>query len=86
MQGGKLNHHRPSFVFQHDELSEDCLYAKIIARKDSVISSSDEKRNVLAWLHGGTFNFGGADATYESPDNLVAEHDLIVAKLNYRLG
>lgn len=68
------------------ELSEDCLYAKIIARKDSVISSSDEKRNVLAWLHGGTFNFGGADATYESPDNLVAEHDLIVAKLNYRLG
>ena len=66
------------------ELVEDCLYAKIIARKDAVISN--DQRNVLTWIHGGTFNFGGIDATYESPDNLVAEHDLIVAKANYRIG
>ena len=66
------------------ERVEDCLYAKIIARKDAVIAS--DQRNVLTWIHGGTFNFGGADATYENPDNLVAEQDLIVAKINYRLG
>ena len=66
------------------ERVEDCLYAKIIARKDAVIAS--DQRNVLTWIHGGTFNFGGIDATYENPDNLVAEHDLIVAKINYRLG
>ena len=66
------------------ERVEDCLYAKIIARKDAVIAS--DQRNVLTWIHGGTFNFGGADATYENPDNLVAENDLIVAKINYRLG
>ena len=41
---------------------------------------------MITWIHGGTFNFGGIDATYENPDNLVAEHDLIVAKINYRLG
>ena len=66
------------------ERVEDCLYAKIIARKNAVIAS--DQRNVLTWIHGGTFNFGSVDATYESPDNLVAEHDLIVAKINYRLG
>ena len=59
------------------ERVEDCLYAKIIARN---------QRNVLTWIHGGTFNYGGADATYENPDDLVAEHDLIVAKINYRLS
>ena len=66
------------------ERVEDCLYAKIIARKDAVIAS--DQRNVLTWIHGGTFNFNSVDATYENPDNLVAEHDLIVAKINYRLG
>ena len=65
------------------ERVEDCLYAKIIARKDAVIAS--DQRNVLKWIHG-TFNFNSVDATYENPDNLVAEHDLIVAKINYRLG
>ena len=28
MQGRKLNHHRPSFVFEHDELSEECFISK----------------------------------------------------------
>ena len=66
------------------ERVEDCLYAKILARKDAVIAN--EQRNVLTWIHGGTFNFGGVDVSYENPDNLVAENDIIVAKVNYRLG
>ena len=66
------------------ERVEDCLYAKILARKDAVIA--DDKKNVLTWIHGGTFNFGGVDVSYENPDNLVAENDIIVAKVNYRLG
>ena len=63
---------------------EDCLYAKILARKDAVVAN--DQRNVMTWIHGGTFNFGGIDVTYENPDNLVAENDIIVAKINYRLG
>ena len=57
---------------------------KILAKKDAVIAS--DKKNVMTWIHGGTFNFGGIDVTYENPDNLVAENDIIVAKINYRLG
>ena len=113
-QGGAVNIGAKTLPVD-TELVEDCLYAKIIARKDqgatatentevlglepwfqfnnygplipekdSVIAS--EPRNVLTWIHGGTFNWGGIDATYESPDNLVAENDIIVAKANYRLG
>ena len=66
------------------ERVEDCLYAKILARKDAVVA--DDQKNVLTWIHGGTFNFGGVDVSYENPDNLVAENDIIVAKVNYRLG
>ena len=44
------------------------------------------KRKVLSWIHGGTFNFGGVDVIYESPAKLVDEQDIIVAKMNYRLG
>lgn len=66
------------------EKVEDCLYAKIVAKKDSVVA--DDERSVLSWIHGGTFNFGGIDVQYESPDNFVANQDVIVAKVNYRLG
>ena len=43
-------------------------------------------RSVLTWIHGGTWNFGGVDCIYESPATLVSEQDVIVAKMNYRLG
>ena len=64
--------------------AEDCLYAKIYARKDAVLAN--DSRNVLSWIHGGTFNYGGVDVAYEDVSSLVADQDIIVAKVNYRLG
>ena len=65
------------------EMNEDCLYIRITMRKDAM---TGPKRQVVSWIHGGTFNFGGVDVLYEQPTHLVAEQDLIVAKMNYRLG
>ena len=65
------------------EQSEDCLYIKITMRKDAM---TGPPRQVMSWIHGGSFNFGGVDVLYERPTQLVAEQDLIVAKMNYRLG
>ena len=67
------------------ERIEDCLYIRIWMRKDALIDR-ENRRKVLSWIHGGTFNFGGVDVIYESPAKLVDEQDLIVAKMNYRLG
>ena len=63
---------------------EDCLYIRIWMKKAAMMNG--ETKKVMSWIHGGTFNFGGADATYENPATLVDEQDIIIAKLNYRLG
>jgi len=54
-------------------------------KKDALADGADA-RSVLSWIHGGTFNYGGVDVIYEDPSHLVDEQDLIVAKMNYRLG
>jgi len=64
--------------------SEDCLYIRIWMKKSALMGGA--ARKVMSWIHGGTFNFGGVDVIYESPSKLVDEQDLIVAKMNYRLG
>ena len=63
---------------------EDCLYIRIWMKKAAMMNG--ETKKVVSWIHGGTFNYGGVDTIYEHPNKLVDEHDLIVAKMNYRLG
>lgn len=65
---------------------EDCLYLKVIAPTSAFDGSSKKKKKVMVWIHGGTFNFGGMDVVYEDPSLLVEEQDIIVVKMNYRLG
>ena len=67
------------------EQVEDCLYIRIWVKKSALVSGA-ARRKVMSWIHGGTFNFGGVDVIYESPAKLVDEQDIIVAKMNYRLG
>ena len=67
------------------EENEDCLYLKITAPLEAFEFGADQ-RKVITWIHGGTFNFGGMDVVYEDPTALVGEQDLIVVKMNYRLG
>ena len=64
---------------------EDCLYIRIWVKK-SAMESGATRRKVMSWIHGGTFNFGGVDVLYENPAKFVDEQDVIVAKMNYRLG
>merc|ERR1711935_957867 len=66
-------------------VSEDCLYLKVTAPL-SAFEDGAEAKKVITWIHGGTWNFGGMDAIYEDPTPLVEEQDLIVVKMNYRLG
>ena len=65
------------------EENEDCLYLKIIAPTSAF--DGDEKKKVIVWIHGGTFNFGGMDVQYEDPTPLVEEQDIIVRVFIYDL-
>ncbi len=58
--------------------SEDCLYLNVFRPR------APTRAPVMVWLHGGAFEFGSADR-YD-PAALVAEHDVVVVTMNYRLG
>jgi para-nitrobenzyl esterase len=66
--------------------SEDCLtldvYAPAFAR-DEVPTGSD-RRPVMYWIHGGGNSMGWGDQL--PPARLVAEGDVILVTINYRLG
>ena len=66
------------------QMTEDCLYIRMWIPRAAIADGTVKK--VMTWIHGGTFNFGGVDVIYESPATLVQEQDIIVAKMNYRLG
>jgi para-nitrobenzyl esterase len=59
---------------------EDCLYLDIRAPKDFV----DKNYPVMVWIHGGGNINGHKD--YYNYSNLVAEKNVIVVAINYRLG
>src|SRR4051812_28036667 len=67
----------------HSELasSEDCLTLNVWTDK----SSSNGKRPVLVFIHGGGFRSGaGSCAVYDG--EALAEKGLVVVTINYRLG
>lgn len=45
----------------------------------------DEKKAVMAYVHGGAFNYGSGSTDEYSPDNLLDEN-VIVVTINYRLN
>lgn len=46
----------------------------------------NEKVPVMVYIHGGSYEHGGADNKAYDPELLVAEHRLIVVNIQYRLG
>ena len=60
--------------------TEDCLYLDIRAPKDFI----NKKYPVMVWIHGGGNINGHKD--YYNYSNLVAEKNVIVVAINYRLG
>ena len=60
--------------------SEDCLYLDIF----SPSKNFQKKLPVMVWIHGGG-NTSGLKDIYNF-DKLVKKHDVIVVRINYRLG
>ena len=64
-----------------EDVSEDCLTLNIWSPAED-----GKKRAVLFYIHGGSFTEGaGSDAEYEGT-NLVADGDILLVTINYRLG
>ena len=61
--------------------SEDCLFLNIyVPAKER----GNSKRPVFVWIHGGALITG--TGTLYDPSVMVAENDIIVVTINYRLG
>jgi len=60
-------------------MSEDCLHLNIFVPG----SQSVGLRKVMVWIHGGGFVYG--DARGYVPTDLVADYDVIVVSVQYRL-
>jgi para-nitrobenzyl esterase len=61
--------------------SEDCLFLNVYTPSTATAKS---KLPVFIWIHGGAL-VGGAGSDYD-PSVMVAENDIIVVTINYRLG
>lgn len=80
----------PAADLQH--MSEDCLYLNVFTPAGHVGRSRQGKflsgtklLPVMVWLHGGAFQQGGARRP-EYDGRRLAERDIIVVSINYRLG
>lgn len=63
------------------ETSEDCLYLNVW----SPAETPGERLPVMVWIHGGAFRTGaGSQAVYDGVN--LAEKDVVVVTINYRLG
>lgn len=66
--------------------SEDCLTLNVwTPATDSAAKSTRGKRPVMVWIHGGGFEFGSS-AQPGSDGTRLAQHDVVVVSINYRLG
>jgi len=59
---------------------EDCLYLNVTAPAGAA------GRPVLAWIHGGGFEFGHGPDQAEDGTAFARSHGLVVVTFNYRLG
>ena len=62
--------------------NEDCLTLNIWTAD----TSSDKPKDVMVWIHGGAYGWGGTtDPTYDG-QNFVKDHpDIVLVSINYRL-
>lgn len=68
-------------LFRGKDQSEDCLYLNVWAPR----ASSQQKRPVMIWIHGGGFTTGsGHQAAYDGTE--LARRGVVLVSINYRLG
>lgn len=63
------------------DMSEDCLYLNVW----TPVKSSDEKRPVMVWIHGGGFAIGAPNMESYDGTNL-AQKGVVFVNFAYRLG
>lgn len=61
-------------------LSEDCLRTSVFT------PSTEGKRPVLVWIHGGAFVTGSGSFRQYDPSRLCEEGNIVVVNLSYRVG
>ncbi|CAC5416317.1 Cholinesterase,Putative inactive carboxylesterase 4,Venom carboxylesterase-6,Juvenile hormone esterase [Mytilus coruscus] len=71
----------PYPMFTYNGFSEDCLQLNIYVPNNI---SSNIKRSVMVWIHGGAYQFGSG--TLYNGTMLAARGDVVVVTINYRLG
>lgn len=62
---------------------EDCLRVSVTVPADTPV---DARLPVMIWIHGGSYAAGGGDAPFYDPGALVAEQNVVVVAVTYRLG
>lgn len=78
----KMNNSRFSFSGKHQKfMSEDCLFLNIYS---PATATTEAKKPVMVWFHGGEFMFGSA--TSQDGSALAAYEDVVVVIVQYRLG
>ena len=73
------------FGVDYDQVKqeESCQYLSITIPKGA---NSGKKLPVMVWIHGGAFRNGGCDHDCYDSDLLAADGNVIVVRLNYRVG
>lgn len=69
--------------YVHTPLSEDCLYLNILVTEKTFTNAT--RRPVMFWIHGGGFNYNSGTIFPFLSDVLVANQDVILVTINYRL-
>ena len=68
-------------MFQNNQgTSEDCLHVKVQVQEN--VLNKKLKKPVVAYIHGGGFNYGANDKDLAS----LADQGLVAFDINYRLG
>jgi len=62
-------------------MSEDCLYLNVWTKA----ASAKAKLPVMLWIYGGAYTEGAGSSPYNSGE-FLAQKDVVVVTLNYRLG
>ena len=63
------------------EQSEDCLTLNIWKRKDG-----GDNLPVMVYIHGGAYFSGGSSDPLYNGANFVADHDVVMVSINYRIN
>lgn len=73
--------YQKEFYPEQEPQSEDCLYLNVW----TAATSTDEKRPVMLWIHGGAFSQGsGSLPTFNG--QAFAQKGVVLVTINYRLG